>query len=402
MSSAKSLLSLAIMVVSLLASLPALASGQAPAPLVSFGGRLLTDLGYHHLDAEQTANQRQTLTSAYASLAANSYLRATFTSPDRVAGGMVELGLNSKLGNAEAATLRYAYGWWRSGRFRLLAGQDESWLGGLTHAPKQFLGTSESGKLYLCQWGLLYSGRQPQARLEYHQESWAASLGLVQPLAELTPLQSGGVTTGSQALPATVDIHDHLPRLDLAFQFTLGGLWLGPGVGWVQHRLENAPGRDDNFTSWAAILPFKFTHGPLTLKGELHWAQNNDYEWSGNILSGLRGLPRSAIFLGPDGSISDTRQVGGFLAVEWKPTAQWEVTAGLGLERLTNDAWKDSAHYPQDSYTRRAVFLAIPRQVTPNFTIHPELGLYHYGDDVRTGRAFGDEWLAGVQFRWIF
>lgn len=381
---------------------PVLASGQAPAPLVCFNARLLTDLGYHHLDAEQTANRRQAVTSAYASLAANSYLRATFTSPDQVTGGLVELGLNSKLGNNEAATLRYAYGWWRSGRFRLLAGQDEGWLGGLKHAPKQFLGTSQAGKVYLCEWGLLYSGRHPQARLEYHREAWAVSLALVQPMAELTPQQSGGVTTGSQALPAAVDIHDHLPRLDLAFQFTLGGLWLGPGVGWVQHRLENAPGRDDSFGSWAAILPFKFSHGPLTLKGELHWGQNTDYEWSGNILSGLRGLPRSAIFLRPDGSISDTRQVGGFLVVEWKLTAKWEATAGLGLERLSNDAWQTSAGYAEDSYTRRAIFLAIPYQVTPNFGIHPELGLYDYGDDIRTGRSFGDEWLAGVQFRWLF
>ncbi len=402
MPSDKFWLTLAILPWLLFTAPPAMASGQAPAPLVSFGARLLVDLGYHHLDAEQTANQRQAVTSAYANLASNSYLRATFTSPDQVAGGMVELGLNSKLGNAEATTLRYAYGWWRSGHFRLLAGQDEGWLGGLTHAPKQSLGTSQAGKVYLSEWGLLYSGRHPQARLEYHRQAWAVSLALVQPLAELTPQQSGGVTTGSQALPATVDLYDHLPRLDLAFSFTLGGLWLGPGVGWAQHRLETPPGGDDAFASWAAILPFKFAHGPLTLKGELHWAQNNDYEWSGNILSGLRGLPRSAIFLRPDGSISDTRQVGGFLAVEWKLTARWEATAGLGLERLTNDAWKDSAHYPQDSYTRRAVFIAFPYQLTPNFTIHPELGLYDYGDDIRTGRAYGDEWLAGVQFRWIF
>ncbi len=398
----KSLLLLLVLGLSLPMAGAALASGQAPAPLVSLQARLLTDLGYHHLDAEQTANQREAVTGAYLNLAANSYLRATFTSPDQVAGGLVELGLNSKLGNAEATTLRYAYGWWRSGPFRLLAGQDEGWLGGVRHAPKQFLGTSQSGKLYLCEWGLLYSGRQPQVRLEYNREAWAVSLGLVSPLAELTPQQSGGVATGSQALPGTVDIYDYLPRLDLAFQFTFGGLWLGPGVGWVQHRLENAPGRDDSFSSWAAILPFKFAHGPLTLKGEVHWAQNNDYEWSGNVLSSLRGLPRAVIFLQPDGAISDTRQVGGFLALEYKLTSKWEVTAGLGLEQLSNDAWKDSAHYAEDSYTRRAIFFAIPYQVTPNFGIHPELGLYDYGDNIRTGQAFGDEWLAGVQFRWIF
>ncbi|MFH1058811.1 MAG: hypothetical protein V1797_09065 [Pseudomonadota bacterium] len=384
------------------AAAPAAGPEQAPAPVFTIHARLLTDLGYNGQSQELTSNRREAVTTAYASLAANSYLRAKFMSPDHSAGGLLELGLGSRLGDNEAALLRYAYGWFQHGPWRVVAGQDESWVGGLKHAPKQNLGTSQSGKLYLSDWGFLYSGRHSMVRLEWGQGAWGACLGLVQPMAELTPSASGGLTTGSAALPAGVDLYADLPRVDLALDLRAGGLWLGPGAGWARYRLEGAGAGEDSITTWVAVLPFKLTLGPLTAKGEVHHGQNTDYEWSGDILTGLRGLPRAVAFLAADGKLSDTRQTGGFLTLEWKFAPKWELIGGYGVERLANDAWKDQAGYAQDSYTRQAFFAALPCQVTANFTIHPEFGYYDYGDRVQDGKAFGNEWLAGIQFRWIF
>lgn len=389
----------------LAASAPvALAAGpeQAPAPAFTLHGRLLTDLGYNGQSQELTNNRREAVTTAYASLAANSYLRAKYQSPDHSSGGLIELGMNSKVGDNESVALRYAYGWWKHGPWRIVAGQDESWVGGLKHAPKQFLGTSQSGKLYLSDWGLLYSGRHPMVRLEWGQGNWGACLGLVQPMAELMPSASGGLTTGSAAFPSGVDLYANLPRFDLALDFRAGGLWVGPGAAWTQYRMEGAGSGDDSITTWVAVLPFKVTLGPLTAKGEVHHGQNTDYEWTGDILTGLRGLPRGVVFLDANGKITDTKQTGGFLTLEWKFAPKWELIGGYGVEHLQNDAWKNQAGYVEDSYTRQAFFAAVPYQVTANFTVHPEFGYYDYGDRVQDGKAFGTEWLAGIQFRWIF
>lgn len=384
------------------AAAPAAGPEQAPAPTFSLHARLLTDLGYHGQSQELTANRREAVTTAYSSLAAHSYLRAKFSTPDHNAGGLVELGLNSRAGDSEAVLLRYAYGWWKHGPWRVLAGQDESWVGGLKHAPKQFLGVSQAGKLYLGDWGLLYSGRQPTARLEWSQGAWGAALGVVQPMAELMPSAAGGLTAGSAPLPANVDLYADLPRFDLGLDYKAGGLWLGPGAAWAQYRLRGAGAGDDAITAWTALLPFKLTLGPLTAKGEIHHGQNLDYEWSGEVLAGLRGLPRGLAFLDAQGRISDTRQTGGFLALEWQLTKKFEITAGYGVERLQNAAWKDRAGYVNDAYTRQAFFAALPYQVTANFGIHPEFGYYHYGDRIQDGKGFGAEWLAGVQLRWLF
>ena len=383
-------------------ALPVLAA-PAPGANVVVGGRILTDFGYQKLSKELTSNGKEDVTTAFVNVAGHSYLHARFTSADKTTGGFIELGLSSKIGNTEGVSLRYAYGWWKVGNCRLLAGHTDGWIGTLKHHPKQYLGLSQSAKLLLSNWGYIYSGRHPQVRFEWEKDNIGLSLAVVQPLSELMPNQSGGLVVGSTAIPGTTDLYANLPRFDLAAQFTFGGLWIGPGFGWSQIKIEkgNNVMKDDTITSWLGILPVKFTMGPFTAKAEVHWGQNNEYEWNG-VNSGLKALPRSVAYRKADGAIEDTRNVGGFIALEYKLTPALEVTAGYGIEKLNNDAWKKDAGYKNDDYTRQAYFVALPYTITKNFAIHPEFNYFNYGDSVVTGKDNGNEWMLGVQFRFVF
>jgi len=383
-------------------AMPVLAA-DAPGANVVVGGRILTDVGYQSLTKELTSNQKEDVGTSFVNLAGHSYLNAKFTSADKSTGGFIELGLSSKNGNQEGVSLRYAYGWWKVGNCRLVAGQDDGWIGTLKHHPKQYLGLSQSAKLLLSNWGYIYSGRHPQARFEWMKDNMGFSLAVVQPGAELTPQQTGGLTTGSTALPGSIDVYSTIPRLDLAAQFTFGGLWIGPGFGWSQMKIEkgNNAMKDDTITAWVAILPVKFTMGPFTAKAEVHWGQNNEYDWNG-VNAGLKSLARSVAYRKADGSIEDTRNVGGFLALEYKLTSALEATAGYGIEYLNNDAWKKDAGFQNDDYRRQAFFVALPYTVTKNFSIHPEFNYFNYGDAVTNNADNGNEWMLGVQFRFVF
>ena len=73
---------------------------EAPGPNFTVQGRMLTDLGYHNVSKEMTNNKKEDVTSAFLSLGNTSFLRSTFTSVDKSTGGVVELGLSSKINNA--------------------------------------------------------------------------------------------------------------------------------------------------------------------------------------------------------------------------------------------------------------------------------------------------------------
>ncbi len=395
---------------------------EGPGPSFVVGGRMLTDLGYDHSSKELTNNKKEDVTSAFVSLAGHSYLNAKFTSADKTTGGFVELGLLStsnansagfKGANSESVLLRYAYGWWKVGNCKLLAGQTDGWVGTLIHAPKQYFGIDQDGKLLLANWGYIYSGRAPQVRFEWQSGMFGFALAAVQPGAESLAYYgagSTGLTAGTLNNIAGTDAYATVPRFDVAAQFKAGGFWVQPGIGWSQLKLEGITGGGDSETTqYMAILPVKFTAGPFTAKAEIHYGQNNDLEWSGNLLglNVLRNDLMSIPVVKGNGKVEDTHQLGGFLALEYKLTAALEATAGFGIEKLNNDAWKTSvasggAGYKDDNYTRKAFFVALPYTVTKNFSLHPEFSYFDYGDNPKTNSDNGNEWLLGMQFRFVF
>lgn len=370
---------------------------EAPGPSFTVGGRMLTDIGYHKNSKELTNNKKEDVTSAFVNLGNTSYLRAHFTSVDKTTGGHVELGLKSLINNQESVGLRFAYGWWKVGNCKLYAGQTDNWLGNTAFAPKQYLGQTEAGKNTLTNWGYIYGGRNPQAGFQWESGMFGFQLALVQPGAEKVPTVAAGQ-----------DLYANVPRFDLAAKFTAGGFLTQPGFGWSQLKSEGVTGGgDDTFTSWIVILPVKFAMGPFTAKAEVHHGQNNDAEWSGGRLSGLGALPLSMPYIKSNGKIEDTKQTGGFISLEYKILPVWEIAAGFGIEKLNNDAWKQAtskggAGWKNDDYTRTAYFVALPYQVTKNFKLHPEFAYYNYGDNVKDGKDFGTEWVAGFQFQFVF
>jgi hypothetical protein len=385
---------------------PAWAADEAPGPNFTVGGRMLTDVGYHNVSKEFTANKKEDVTSAFVSLGNTSYLRGTFTSADKTTGGVVELSMSSKINNAETVGLRFAYGWWKVGNCKLYAGQTDNWLGSTAFAPKQYFGQTEGGKNEMTNWGHIYGGRNPQAGFQWESGMFGFQIALVQPGAEKIA-----------TLPATVDAYANLPRIDLALKLNAGGFLVQPGFGWSQLKMEGvASGADDNYTSMIFILPVKFSAGPFTAKVEGHWGKNIDGEWSGGRLpslgTGLSANSTSTIKLGmpeikTNGKIEDTTQVGGIVSAEFKILPVWTAAAGFGIEKLNNDAWKQSAASgglagKDDNYTRTGYFVSLPYEVTKNFTVHPEFAYYNYGDNPLTSKDYGTEWLAGLQFRFVF
>lgn len=365
---------------------PAFAADE-PGPSFVVGGRMLTDFGYNKLPKEQVANGKEDVTSAFINVAGHSYLNAKFTSADKTTGGLVELGVGSRMGTGATLTLRYAYGWWKVGNCKLVAGHNDSWIGSLIFAPKQYLGVQQSGKLLLSNWGYTYSGRHPIVRFEWESGMFGFSLAAAQPGAEFTPTAATGT-----------DYYANLPRFDLAAYLKAGGFIMQPGFGWSQLKIEGtASGADDTFTQWIAMLPVKFSAGPFTAKAEIHYAQNSEIEWNG-VNAGLKALQKNVPVIS-GAKVDDTKMVGGFVALEYKILPVWEITAGFGIEKLNNDAWKK---HKNDEYTRKAFFVALPYQVTNNFSLHPELGYYDYGDNIANDKDFGNEWLLGMQFRFVF
>ncbi|MBI4799312.1 MAG: hypothetical protein HY794_11405 [Desulfarculus sp.] len=351
---------------------------EAPGPSFTVGGRMLTDIGYHNNSKELTNNKKEDVTSAFVNLGNTSYLRATFTSVDKTTGGTTkELG---KILGADAVVI---------GTLHDLSQKK-------TEINARIIQT-ETGKITLTNWGYIYGSRTPQAGFQWESGMFGFQLALVQPGAEKVPTVASGQ-----------DLYANVPRFDLTAKFTAGGFLTQPGFGWSQLKSEGVTGGgDDTFTSWIVILPVKFAMGPFTAKAQVHHGQNNDAEWSGGRLSGLGALPLSMPYIKSNGKIEDTKQTGGFISLEYKILPVWEIAAGFGIEKLNNDAWKQAtskggAGWKNDDYTRTAYFVALPYTVTKNFKIHPEFAYYNYGDNVKDGKDFGTEWVAGLQFQFVF
>ncbi|MBU1275322.1 MAG: hypothetical protein KJ720_08080, partial [Proteobacteria bacterium] len=92
--------------------------------------RMLTDIGWQSKSEELTRNQSSEVGSWFVNMPGHSYLRARFYSVDKNVGGRIELGLMSLQPEA-SVSLRYAYGYWRVGNCRILAGQTDNWFGSL-------------------------------------------------------------------------------------------------------------------------------------------------------------------------------------------------------------------------------------------------------------------------------
>jgi hypothetical protein len=354
-------------------------AAASPGATVTISGRMLTDIGWWSKSEELTTSGKDVSTS-FVNMPGHSFLRARWRTADATSGGRIELGLKS-LQPTASVSLRYAYGWYRVGKCRILAGQTDNWFGHLAYHPKQYVGLNNNAHLLLFGWGFMWPHRVPQVQFAYTGKSFGIQFAFEEPRYKTAP--SGA------------DIYFTFPRMSLTAYFKTKSFMTHPGVLFVQHNFEGvASGQDDSFNTWAFVLPIKFTAGAFTLKFQGHYGVNIATEIP--FYPSLTGPVQKA-----DGKYEDTTTLGGMIAVEYKVGAL-TVTGGFGYEKFQNDEWKDTLGYKNDDQVRKAYFVAVPYQVNKYFGIHPEFAYYDYGDDPSTGQDAGNEWMLGVQFRFIF
>ncbi|MCF8032026.1 MAG: hypothetical protein K9K66_11570 [Desulfarculaceae bacterium] len=382
----KKILILAIAVLAMLAvSVPALAVSPSTYTF-QMAARMLTDVGWWQKSEELTASGSD-VGSWFLNMPGHSYLRGRFYSVDKNVGGRIELGLKS-LQPETSVSVRYAYGYWRVGNCRILAGQTDNWFGSLAYHVRQYVGLNESAHLLLFGWGFLWPHRVPQVQFTYNTDKWGVQFALEEPRQKTNYFGTGTDSTFM------------FPRASLTFMFKVGGFMTHPGVNFVQHSYEdgnNTVGSSDSYNTWALVLPIKYTVGAFTLKFQGHYGVNFATEYPFYPVALTRPY-RNGI---TSGDIEDTTVYGGVLAGEYK-IGKIMITGGFGYENFTNDAWSGKNGYSKDENVRMGAFVAVPYQFTKNFGIHPEFSYYSHGDDPTTGDDKGNEWLLGVQFRFVF
>ena len=351
---------------------------------VKVGGRMLTDTGWWNRSKELTTSGDDVGT-IFLDLNGISYLRAVFTSADKTTGGRIELGLKSVHASA-TTSLRYAYGWWKVGNCTLLAGQTDNWFGSAAFAPKQMVGLAHNAHLLLLGWGFLWPHRVPQVSLTWASGAYGLQIALEEPRSTRLSTEWGSNTT--------YDSYYNFPRISVTGKFKSGGFMTMPGLSLAVKYAKGLPsGYDDSYTVWAFVLPIKFTTGPFTVKFQGHYGQNFGAEY-----------PFYPTSTGPalvGGKMKDTTCWGGAIGLEYKLGAL-ALVGGAGYEKFENSDWKSGLGYAKDNTSRWSVFVGAPYSVTKNFTVHPELAYYNHGDNPATGSDAGNEWILGLQLKFVF
>ncbi|MCB2228678.1 MAG: hypothetical protein KQH53_18525 [Desulfarculaceae bacterium] len=373
-------------VMALAVAVPALADVSPSTYTFQMAARMLTDIGWQQKSEELTTNGSDAVGSWFLNMPGHSYLQARFYSVDKNVGGRIELGLKSLQPEA-SVSLRYAYAYWRVGNCRILAGQTDNWFGSLAYHVRQYVGLNENAHLLMFGWGFLWPHRVPQVQFTYNTAKWGVQFALEEPRQKTNYFGTG------------TDSSFMFPRASVTLMFKFGGFMAHPGFNFVNHKYESGStgAFDDSYNTWAFVLPIKYTVGAFTLKFQGHYGVNFATEYPFYPVA-LTQPYRNGI---TTGGIDDTTIYGGILAGEYK-IGKIMITGGVGYENFSNDAWSGKNGFSKDENVRMGAFIAVPYQFTKNFGVHPEFSYFNYGDSPQTGNGQGNEWLLGVQFRFVF
>jgi len=365
-----------------------------PGPSIILGGRIWTDTGYQLISKELTTKKKQSSLKTFIQISSHSSIHTLWQSPDKKVGGLFDLNVSSKIGDNESSRLRYAYGWWKlANNCRLIFGQSDGWLASSVYLPGTTLGVTQSYKSGLINFGTIYAGRAPQVRLEWTSSNFSFSIAAVQPTAEqITKINN----------LEEKDISITKPRIDFAADFKFGNFMSTPAFGWSHINYAELDSKLlEGYTSWIFILPIKYSVGPLTFKFQVHCGLNPENEYSGELHDNMFDTPKAiGLYSLSINSVINTSTISSAIALEYR-TGGMMITAGYGSSLVGNNLWKTEKHLFEYSI-RKSYFVAIPFQVHKNFTVSPEIQYYTYGVNPKTGEQMGNEWLIGMQFKFLF
>jgi hypothetical protein len=424
-------------------ALGAPAGADVPGAGVTLGGAVNFDAGWQILGKDNmiSNNSGASLTNFFAAINTDSYLRASFTSPDKTTGLEIELGLaaGNNAENAggvadESVYLRYAFGWYQVGSCKFLVGQQDSRLGdGGTMAG---LGDFKSGKGGMAGFGFIGATRSPKAILEVElNDNASLQVALGQPGAAtaVNPIMGYDPYNPNDYLELS-STNSYLPSLEAVLDLTFGDFSVGLGAGVAYHNWKTDEAaasaafqfppfvtstvfEDDKALSYLLWIPIEYNRGPFHGVINLHYGQNVDTNWTGGNTSEFGSdfgdLAGNGIYGGQPGSlpmhkfdpdmvgltgighssIENTTQWGIGIDLNFALTEKLTLALGGGVTQLKNDAWEFYAQAAADymglpvanisnKYTRWGAYVALPYALTDNFTIQPEIGYYNYGDRV--------------------
>jgi hypothetical protein len=364
-------------------ALSAPAWAGVPGANVEFGARINQEIGWDSKSKEQTTNKVDDVSRSYLKTNANSYLSAKFASKDKAQGAFVELGIGSGALGTNTINTRHAYGWYKVGNCTLIAGHTDNLFGSAYWGTQKLMAEKFSGDI--LGWGKAWAPRRAQVQLQY-----AASKNITLMAALARPKTDGSPSNMSTT---AYDKYYTIPQLEVAAQFKFANISVTPSAGWYRAEMSKVPsGYDDKVTSWGAILPVHAVFGAFDVMAEIHYSQNPDNLWD--------SYSEGKAYMKPSGSVEDTKNVGGFLQVGYKVAAS-HITAGVGYESFTNDAWKSSAGYKDDNTTRKMFWVSVPTKVGQNLWLYPEFDYYDYDKNANDVDQ-GNEWVLGLLFRFLF
>lgn len=346
------------------------------APTVTISTRINQEFGWHNKSKELN-NSDDDVTNVFVPLVGNSYLRGKFMSEDKKVGAMSEIALKS-----DNVTLRHAFGWYKMGNCTFLAGQTDNWHGSAPGSWSYQKLSESPGGGDLLGWGKAWLPRNPKLQVTWASGMFGVQASLEKPRS--TPISFG--TTG-------VDQYSTFPGITVSVDIKTKMFEITPSAMWMRWEAEGtASGVDDSIDAFGFILPLGIRVAGFKLLAELHYAKNPSTIWS--------GYSAAAPVMKADGSFEDGDLFGGYVELSYGMGAL-TIAAGVGVENISNDAWKDSLGYNDDNFTRVRYYLVLPYKAHKYLTIRPEFNYNDHGDNPADGKDGGNEWLIGVLFRFI-
>ncbi len=250
-------------------------------------------------------------------------------------------------------------------------------------------------------WGAINDQRNAQVRFSQDiSKAFGYDFSLVQPMY----YQDNGTGTVAASAAGAQQSLGTFPLTALKLRMNFGMVSLMP-AGFVQYvkwnDLPKVGGNspDDNMTSWGAVLPVVVKAGAFTGTIQGMYGQNlsSALSTSGGPLSGQSiywGYRRST-----NGAIKNTTGWSGFIDLAF---ASGPITPHIyaGYDKAQNDDI-----YVGDKYNARQMYgAAVNWKIADSFYVVPEFTYYDWGKNplVKGNPDLGKEWLAGVEFQFVF